>query len=170
MYAHHHAKRQVQTEFMRGADLSYQARTNNLPSSKRQMVLTLSSSSLQHAVEKKMCNGSVHSEHSTVVTKSNGYVCMYPLVLGLEQEVLEQELDSFQGLLEESLQAINHPKLQTTKAISVGRPNVRRWGFGGGGHGVGAGGLVPGGVGSGGLGIAGQGGKPPKPVCTGSVL
>lgn len=37
---------------------------------------------------------------------------MYHLVLGLDQEAPDQELDSFQGLLEESLRAINQQKLQ----------------------------------------------------------
>lgn len=37
---------------------------------------------------------------------------MCHLVLGLDPEALDPELDSFQGLLEESLRAINQLKLQ----------------------------------------------------------
>lgn len=38
-------------------------------------------------------------------------------VLGLDQEALDQELDTIQGLLEESLRAINQLKLQEVMEV-----------------------------------------------------
>lgn len=46
-------------------------------------------------------------------------MCTYHLVLGLDLEALDQELDSFQGLLEESLRAINQLKRQEVMELEA---------------------------------------------------
>lgn len=46
-------------------------------------------------------------------------MCTYHLVLGSDLEALDQELDSFQGLLEESLRAINQLKRQEVMELEA---------------------------------------------------